>query len=135
MRRARIRKFGETRMAIVGDVMDREFVRLPEFEKQCKHIGLDEDDIMEIENTLLENPMAGDIIRGTGGMRKLRITLLNKGKSGGARVIYVDFAFYEKTYFITTYAKSELDNLSQAEQNELKILVKALKAEARGKVK
>jgi hypothetical protein len=115
--------------------MTRTFVRLPEFEKQCKHIGLDEDDIMEIENTLLENSAAGDIIRGTGGMRKLRITLFNKGKSGGARVIYVDFAFYEKVYFITTYAKNELDNLSQAERNELKVLMKILEGEARGRVK
>jgi hypothetical protein len=108
---------------------------MPEFEKQCKHIELDEDDIIEIENALLENPAVGDIMRGTGGLRKFRISLQNKGKRGGARVIYVDFAFYEKIYLITAYAKSELDNLSQAERNELKALVGTLKSESGKKVK
>ena len=115
--------------------MTRTFVRMPEFEKQCKHIGLDEDDVMEIENALLENPAVGNIIRGTGGLRKFRAALQNRGKSGGARVIYVDFVYYEKIYLITAYAKSELDNLSHAERNELKVLVGTLKAEAREKVK
>jgi len=55
-----------------------------------------------------------------------------KGKSGGARVIYVDFAFYEKVYFLTAYAKGEQDNLTQAERNELKDIVKILELEAKG---
>ena len=111
--------------------MTRVFVRLPEFEKQCKRIGLNEDDINEIETTLLDNPGIGDLIRGAGGLRKARIALPNRGKSGGARVIYIDYASYEKTYFITVYAKSETDDLSQAERNELKVLVKILESELR----
>ena len=110
--------------------MTRTFIRLPEFEKQCAHLALDDDDVREVENELLENPTVGKIIRGTGGLRKVRIALQGKGKSGGARVIYVDFAFYRKIYFITVYAKSEFDGLSQAEQNELKILTAKLKKEA-----
>jgi hypothetical protein len=73
--------------------MTRTLVRLPEFEKQCKHIELSENDVMEIENALLENPAVGEVMRGTGGLRKFRIALKNSGKSGGIRVIYVDFAF------------------------------------------
>ena len=115
--------------------MTRTFVRLPEFERQCKHIGLDEDDIMEIENALLDNPAIGNIMRGTGGLRKFRITLPNRGKSSGARVIFIDFAYYEKIYLITAFAKSEFDNLTQAERNELKTLVKVLELELRKKVK
>lgn len=113
--------------------MTREFVRLPEFERQCKQIGLGEEDIMAIENTLLANPTAGDVIQGTGGIRKLRIALPNRGKSGGARVIYIDFAHYEKIYFITAYAKSDTENLTQAERNELKVLVNHLESEIRKK--
>jgi hypothetical protein len=113
--------------------MTREFVRLIEFEKQCKNIGLTEDNIKEIENKILDNPTAGDIIKGTGGLRKLRMPFLNTGKSGGLRVIYADFAHYEKTYLSTAYAKSELENLSKAECNELKSLVKILESELRKK--
>jgi len=113
--------------------MTREFVRLPEFEKQCKHIGLDENDINEVENILLDNPQIGDLIQGTGGIRKVRITLPNRGKSGGARVIYVDFTHYKKIYFITVYAKSETVDLTKSEKNELKALVGVLEAELRKK--
>jgi len=111
--------------------MTREFVRLPEFEKQCKHIGLSEDDIREIENFLLSNPAVGKIMRGTGGVRKFRIalSLSDKGKSGGARVVYIDFTRYEKIYMLTIFAKSETDNLTQAERNELKALTKILEYE------
>ena len=115
--------------------MIRDFVRLPEFEKQCNHIGLDEDDIQDIENTLLLDPSVGDLIVGTGGLRKFRIVLPNRGKSGGARVIYIDFAFYEKIYFITVYAKSETEDLTKAEKNDLKKLVKILESELKKKGK
>jgi hypothetical protein len=115
--------------------MTRIFVRLPEFEKNCKDIGLDEDDIREIELTLLGNPTIGDLIKGTGGIRKVRIALPNRGKSGGARAIYLDFAHYEKTYFITVYDKAETDDLTKAEKNELKTLSKFLENELRKKVK
>ena len=111
--------------------MDREFVRLPEFEKQCKHIGLTEDDVKEIESELLINPNVGDVIEGTGGIRKFRFALPNAGKSGGARIVYIDFAFYEKIYLITAFAKSETDNLSKAERNDLKSVIKLLEAELR----
>ena len=112
--------------------MIRTFIRLPEFEKRCKYLGLIEDDIMEIENAILDNPALGELIVGTGGVRKFRIALNeNKGKSGGARVIYIDYAFYETTYLITAYAKGDKEDLSQTERNNLKILVKILESEAK----
>jgi len=111
--------------------MTRLFIRLPEFEKQCKRIGLNEDDVIKIELTLLGNPTIGDLIKGTGGIRKVRIPLQNRGKSGGARVIYIDFAYYESIYLITVYEKSTTEDLSKAERNELKILVQTLEDELR----
>ena len=109
--------------------MTREFIRLPEFEKQCKQLNLVDDDVMAIEIILLDNPAIGDIIQGTGGLRKFRFPLPNVGKRGGARGIYIDFTFYEKTYLITTYGKSEVENLTQAERNELKKLTNQLLSE------
>ena len=112
--------------------MDREFVRLPEFERQCKNIGMTEDDIKEIESELLINPQVGAVMRGTGGLRKLRFALsIDKGKSGGARVVYIDFMFYEKIYLITAFAKNEIENLRKAERNELKKLVEILENKLR----
>lgn len=59
----------------------------------------------------------------------MRLALENRGKSGSVRVIYVDFVVYEKLYLLTAYPKSEKDNLTKAERNELKKLVKILEAE------
>lgn len=62
----------------------------------------------------------------TGGVRKMRFAFEHRGKSGSVRVIYIDFEVYEKIYLITAYPKKEKDNLTKAERNELKELVKVL---------
>jgi len=94
-------------------------------------MDLDENDVMEIENAILSNPNIGEVMVGTGGVRKFRIALSNnKGKSGGARIAYIDFTVYEKVYLITAFPKSEKANLTNAEKNELKKLVKILEKEA-----
>ena len=69
-------------------------------------------------------------MEGTGGIRKVRFPLENKGKSGSVRVCYTDFEEYEVTYLITAFTKNEQDNLTSEEKNVLKKLVKALKEEA-----
>ena len=64
----------------------------------------------------------------------MRIALSNnKGKSGGTRIVYVDFTVYEKIYLITAFPKDEMENLSKAERNELKKLVGTLESELRKK--
>ena len=67
------------------------------------------------------------VMQGTGGLRKARIAMENKGKSGGARVCFVDFVFAETVYLITVYPKKEKDNLSKEERNEIKKAIDALK--------
>ncbi len=68
---------------------------------------------------LLQYPKAGKVIRGTNGLRKIRIAFDGQGKSGSGRVAYIDFTAYEKIYLITAYPKSEKDNLSKAERNHI----------------
>jgi hypothetical protein len=99
--------------------MTREFVIMPEFDRQWHKMGLGDNELRQLQETLLENPKTGDVIRGTKGLRKIRIAFEGKGKSGGGRVVYVDFAFYETIYLITAYPKNEKDNLSKAEQNAI----------------
>ena len=65
-------------------------------------------------------------MRGTGGVRKMRFAFENKGKSGSLRIIYVDFEVYRKIYLLDTYQKSEKDNLTMAQRNNLKGLVEIL---------
>ena len=111
--------------------MTREFIRLPEFERQCKRIKLSEDDIRDIEILLLSNPSIGSVMVGTGGVRKLRESPenTNRGKRSGVRVIYIDFPFFEKIYMLSVYRKGDVDNLNKAERNELRKFVKILEFE------
>lgn len=79
----------------------------------------------------MENPKAGAVLIGTGGLRKYRIAFPGRGKSGSGRVAYVDFTIHETIYLITAYPKSEKDNLTEKERNEIAkviaILEKGLK--------
>lgn len=106
--------------------MHREFVRMPEFEKCWANIGLNENDIIALEEFLCLNPHSGRLLEGTGGLRKLRWALPNKGKSSSIRIIYIDFIFYEKIYLISAYSKNEKENLTRNEKNEIKKVIKLL---------
>ena len=109
--------------------MTREFVELPSFRNAWKSLGLTDGDLHRLQGELLADSQLGNVIHGTGGVRKMRFALENRGKSGSVRVIYVDFAVYEKLYLLTAYPKSEKDNLTKAERNELKKLVEILETE------
>ena len=101
-------------------------VFLPSFEKDRKRLGLTEEERDILAELLMVHPKAGVVIRGTGGARKFRYALANRGKSAGARIIYVDFSEYNRLYFIKAYSKHKKANLTQAECNELKELLKIL---------
>lgn len=68
------------------------------------------------------NPNAGNILQGTGGIRKLRFAREGSGKSGGYRVIYFFYSPNIPLFALNVFAKNEKDNISQAERNELKQL-------------
>ena len=70
--------------------------------------------------------MAGDLIAGTGGVRKLRWARDGRGKSGGVRAIYYFHSEAMPLYLLTMFAKNERANLSKAERNELADLVDVL---------
>ncbi|MCL2721354.1 MAG: type II toxin-antitoxin system RelE/ParE family toxin [Treponema sp.] len=99
--------------------MIREFVMMPEFDRQWEKLGLGDEELRQLQETLLKNPKAGKVIRGTKGLRKTRIAFEGQGKSGSGRVAYVDFTVHKTIYLITAYPKSEKDNLSQTERNAI----------------
>ena len=106
--------------------MTRTFIELPIFRSKWEKLGLDDGDLRRLQEEILSDPKVGAVMRGTGGVRKMRFSFEHRGKSGGVRVIYVDFEVYEKVYLITAYPKNEKDNLSDAERNELKQLISIL---------
>ena len=110
--------------------MIRTFIEVPLFTKRWKEIGLNDDDLLALQIMLLKDPESGPVMEGTGGIRKVRFALNNKGKSESVRVCYTDFAEYEVTYLITAFTKNEQENLTKEEKNVLKKLVKCLKEEA-----
>ena len=106
--------------------MTRTFIELPLFRSRWENLGLDDSDLRRLQIQLLEDPKIGDVMRGTGGVRKMRFAFEHQGKSGGVRVIYVDFEIYEKIYLLTAYTKNEKENLSKEERNEIKKLITVL---------
>jgi hypothetical protein len=83
---------------------------------------------MDVVAYLAANPKAGDLMQGTGGVRKLRWARDARGKSGGVRVIYYFHSDAMPLYLLTVFGKNERANLSKAERNELAALVRMLKA-------
>lgn len=75
---------------------------------------------------LAENPLAGDVMQGTGGIRKIRWGKGGRGKSGGVRVIYYFHSERLPLYLLTLFAKNERANLSAAERNQLAKLAELL---------
>lgn len=112
--------------------MKRIFVELPIFRSRWKAMGLNDDDLARLQRELLEDPKVGPVMQGTGGVRKMRFAFEDRGKSGSARVIYVDFEVYDKIYLITAYPKNEKDNLTKEERNELRQLMDILKKQLEG---
>ena len=74
-------------------------------------------------------PTAWPVIRGTGGARKARAARGGRGKSGGVRIIYFVVSRRGVIYLIDIYAKSEKEDLTDAERREIRKLVVALEAE------
>ena len=109
--------------------MKRIFVEVPLFTRRWESLGFNDDDLLNLQNLLLENPSSGVIMEGTGGIRKIRFAFPDRGKSGSVRVCYVDFGEYEILYLITVFSKDKQSNLTQKEKNILKNLVKQLKIE------
>ena len=106
--------------------MAREFIYTSKFDKEWNQLGLTDADLRPLESYLLENPNAGQIVKGTGGIRKVRWALPDTGKSSGIRALYVDFISYETIIMFDLFPKDEKENLSKAERNMLRQVVKAM---------
>lgn len=102
------------------------FIELPAFAR-FRADYLDDDGFRGLQRSMLMNPEAGDVIEGTGGLRKLRYgdPRRGKGKRGGLRVIYYWWDGGGQFWLFTLYDKDEMENLSADEKKALKRMLKA----------
>ena len=107
-------------------LMDRKFIHTKLFDKKWAELDCDDDDLGELQKAICENPQGHPVIQGTGGVRKIRIALDGRGKSGGARVLYVDFVVHNTVGLLSVYPKNEKENITDAERKILKIMVDQL---------
>ena len=99
----------------------------PTFSRQADKL-FSEDEKRELIDFLAENPLAGDEIPGTGGVRKLRFVAFGRGKRGGARVIYYYLDEEMPVYALLAYAKSAKTDMTPDERRTVSKLAAALKA-------
>ena len=98
---------------------------LPEYQRRAEKL-LSGNERQDIVTYLAAFPKEGDLIRKTGGVRKLRWQRGGRGKSAGVRVIYYFHSQRVPLYLLTVFAKNERADLTQKERNELAKLVKLL---------
>lgn len=101
-------------------------VELPPFSKKAAKI-LEKEEIEALRAYLLQYPDKGDVIPGTGGIRKLRWAASGRGKRGGARVIYFYHVVGTTIYLMACYTKNEQDDLSPQVKKQLKAVVEQIK--------
>ena len=104
-----------------------EFIETSVFTQQIREIATD-DELRKLQLELIAQPTRGAIMPDTGGLRKVRMAQAERGKSGGARVIYF-LASEEIIYLVLAYRKSNKATLSDAEKSQLKALTQQLKHE------
>jgi len=102
-------------------------IETPSFLRDAKRF-MDNEEQQEIVAFLAHNPHAGDILQGTGGVRKVRFAREGGGKSGGYRVVYFFHSPDIPLFALNIFAKNEKANISPAERNALKELAALLVA-------
>jgi len=102
-----------------------EFIETSTFTRMVTAL-LSDEDYQDLQNAIVEFPEQGKLIRGGGGIRKMRYAARGRGKSGGVRVIYYWMREADQTYMLAIYPKSAKDDLTDEETATLRQLVKEL---------
>lgn len=97
-------------------------VETPIFTKRLREV-LDDDQYRLLQISLTASPDAGQVIRGSGGLRKLRWSGSGRGKRGGARLIYRWFPEYDKLLMVFVFLKNEREDLTAQQVRLLRGLV------------
>jgi len=95
----------------------RTFLTIPLFVRRWEALGLGDDDLLPLESEIMEDPAAGDVVAGSGGVRKARFAppSMRKGKRGSVRVYYTHLPEFNVVILISAYAKHEVATVSQGQ--------------------
>ncbi|MGY2048916.1 type II toxin-antitoxin system RelE/ParE family toxin [Methylobacterium sp. JK268] len=107
----------------------------PTFEADAADAGLSDEDVLAMAAWLSANPLAGAVMAGTGGARKVRFAGKGKGKSGGYRTIHYYGGDDVPLFLLALIDKGERDNLTKAERNALAAELSCLADDYRSGVK
>jgi hypothetical protein len=90
------------------------------------------DDMVALEQRILADPEVGDLVPGTGGLRKVRAAQreVRRGKRGGVRVYYLDLPGRGVTHLVAIFGKREKSDLSKGERQAVAVLVRQLKEQS-----
>ncbi len=83
---------------------------------------MDDSSYADLQGFLANNPEAGSVIPGSGGIRKIRWTGLGRGKRGGSRILYYLWT-EERILMLFAYLKNEMEDLSQPQLKQLRTVV------------
>ena len=100
-------------------------VELPGYRKRAESLLYDSER-EDLIRFLAQTPKSGDLIRETGGVRKLRWKRGGSGKSGGVRVIYFYHNEGMPLFLLTVYGKNEQDNLTRAQRHDMRKVTETL---------
>ena len=106
-------------------------IETPSFLRDAKKL-LGDDEQKDLVSFLAYNPTAGNVLKGTGGVRKIRWAREGEGKSGGFRVIYFFHSLEIPLFALAIFAKNEKSNISRLERNTLRELVAELASQYKG---
>jgi hypothetical protein len=100
-------------------------IQLSAFRRKWDQLKLTDDDLRELEMSIVADPTRPPVMRGTGGLRKVRFapTASGAGKSGGIRVCYAYLPQFELVYLCAVFAKDEQANLTNEDRNQYRAVL------------
>jgi hypothetical protein len=109
------------------------FIQTPLFLTKIKRMGFTDEDLQALEAMIMDRPDAGDVMQGTGGLRKVRFAppSWHVGKSGATRVCYIVFAEISACYFLMAFQKNEKPNLTAPEKASMRKWIEATRKRSR----
>lgn len=98
------------------------FIETPTFTRLIQEL-MDDEDYARFQTELAGAPESGDVIEGTGGLRKIRVALPGRGKRSGARVIYYYLSSASQIVLLLAYPKNAQDNLTSTQKKGLRAII------------
>lgn len=98
-----------------------------QFENDAADAGLSEVQVKEIVDMVSADPSQGDLVKGSGGVRKVRVAGRGKGKSGGYRVMVAYVGEEAPAYLVALLSKDDRDNFTDRETAAMKVVTASIK--------